>query len=85
LEVAIAAGAAMASMSRPGLLMVKESVNRGKHTSYIYTVYHVLLLISARAAEDLPLSEGLRFEHRLYHASFSTVSAWFHIGLSNAN
>ncbi|KAG8734035.1 putative enoyl-CoA hydratase, mitochondrial [Ceratobasidium sp. 423] len=53
LEVAIAAGAAMASMSRPVLLMAKESVNR---------------------AEDLALSEGLRFERRLYHASFSTVS-----------
>ncbi|CAE7070604.1 unnamed protein product [Rhizoctonia solani] len=51
LEVAIAAGAAMASMSRPVLLMAKESVNR---------------------AEDLALSEGLRFERRLYHASFST-------------
>ncbi|KAL5641569.1 hypothetical protein ACGC1H_001892 [Rhizoctonia solani] len=53
LDVAIAAGAAMASMSRPVLLMAKESVNR---------------------AEDLGLSEGLRFERRLYHASFSTVS-----------
>ncbi|KAB5594252.1 Enoyl-CoA hydratase [Ceratobasidium theobromae] len=52
LEVAIAAGDAMATMSRPVLLMAKESVNR---------------------AEDLPLSEGLRFERRLYHASFSTV------------
>ncbi|KAF8741384.1 Enoyl-CoA hydratase/isomerase, partial [Rhizoctonia solani] len=51
LEIAIAAGAAMASMSRPVLLMAKESVNR---------------------AEDLALSEGLRFERRLYHASFST-------------
>ncbi|CAE6419304.1 hypothetical protein ACGC1H_001892 [Rhizoctonia solani] len=51
LDVAIAAGAAMASMSRPVLLMAKESVNR---------------------AEDLGLSEGLRFERRLYHASFST-------------
>ncbi|KAH7345307.1 enoyl-CoA hydratase/isomerase [Rhizoctonia solani] len=51
LEVAIAAGAAMAGMSRPVLLMAKESVNR---------------------AEDLALSEGLRFERRLYHASFST-------------
>ncbi|KAJ1311757.1 hypothetical protein OPQ81_010227 [Rhizoctonia solani] len=51
LEVAIAAGSAMASMSRPVLLMAKESVNR---------------------AEDLALSEGLRFERRLYHASFST-------------
>ncbi|CEL57416.1 enoyl-CoA hydratase [Rhizoctonia solani AG-1 IB] len=51
LEVAIAAGAAMASMSRPVLLMAKESVSR---------------------AEDLALSEGLRFERRLYHASFST-------------
>ncbi|CAE6425989.1 unnamed protein product [Rhizoctonia solani] len=51
LEVAIAAGAAMAAMSRPVLLMAKESVNR---------------------AEDLALSEGLRFERRLYHASFST-------------
>ncbi|CAE6462844.1 unnamed protein product [Rhizoctonia solani] len=50
LEVAIAAGAVMASMSRPVLLMAKESVNR---------------------AEDLALSEGLRFERRLYHASFS--------------
>ncbi|KAG8718471.1 putative enoyl-CoA hydratase, mitochondrial [Ceratobasidium sp. 394] len=52
LEVAIAAGSAMAGMSRPVLLMAKESVNR---------------------AEDLPLSEGLRFERRLYHASFATV------------
>ncbi|CUA74080.1 enoyl-CoA hydratase [Rhizoctonia solani] len=51
LEVAVAAGAAMASMSRPVLLMAKESVNR---------------------AEDLALSEGLHFERRLYHASFST-------------
>lgn len=51
LDVAVAAGSAMASMSRPVLLMAKESVNR---------------------AEDLSLSEGLRFERRLYHASFST-------------
>lgn len=29
LDVAVAAGSAMASMSRPVLLMAKESVNRG--------------------------------------------------------
>ncbi|KAF8609149.1 enoyl-CoA hydratase/isomerase [Ceratobasidium sp. AG-I] len=51
LDFAVAAGSAMATMSRPVLLMAKESVNR---------------------AEDLSLSEGLRFERRLYHASFST-------------
>ncbi|QRV76339.1 enoyl-CoA hydratase/isomerase family protein [Ceratobasidium sp. AG-Ba] len=54
LEVAIAAGSMMAGMSRPVLLMAKESVNR---------------------AEDLPLSEGLRFERRLYHASFATADS----------
>ncbi|QRV91171.1 enoyl-CoA hydratase/isomerase family protein [Ceratobasidium sp. AG-Ba] len=54
LEVAIAAGSLMAGMSRPVLLMAKESVNR---------------------AEDLPLSEGLRFERRLYHASFATADS----------
>ncbi|KAG8748567.1 hypothetical protein FRC10_003701 [Ceratobasidium sp. 414] len=54
LDVAIAAGSTMAGMSRPVLLMAKESVNR---------------------AEDLPLSEGLRFERRLYHASFATADS----------
>ncbi|QRV85618.1 enoyl-CoA hydratase/isomerase family protein [Ceratobasidium sp. AG-Ba] len=54
LEVAIAAGSMMASMSRLVLLMAKESVNR---------------------AEDLSLSEGLRFERRLYHASFATADS----------
>lgn len=70
LEVAIAAGDAMATMSRPVLLMAKESVNRGKFKFQRYILYFG---INAYAAEDLPLSEGLRFERRLYHASFSTV------------
>jgi enoyl-CoA hydratase len=51
LEDALATAAAIASMSLPAALMVKEAVNR---------------------AFEVPLSEGLRMERRLFESSFAT-------------
>ncbi len=51
LDEAVAVAAQIAGMSRPSVLMAKESVNRAFETT---------------------LSEGLRFERRLFNASFGT-------------
>jgi enoyl-CoA hydratase len=51
IDEAVAAAAKIASMSRPIVLMIKESVNRAYETT---------------------LSEGVRFERRLFHSTFAT-------------
>ena len=51
LEEAIDVAAQIAGLSRPAVLMAKESVNRAFETT---------------------LNEGLRFERRLFNASFAT-------------
>ena len=52
LDEAIEAATAIASMSAPITMMVKECVNR---------------------AEEVSLSEGVRFERRVFHSSFATA------------
>lgn len=51
MDEALAAGAAICSMSLPSILMAKECINR---------------------AFETPLTEGIRFERRLFHALFAT-------------
>ena len=51
IEEAVKAAAKMAALSRPSIMMAKESVNR---------------------AFEGTLAEGIRFERRLFHSTFST-------------
>ncbi len=77
-DEAVKVAAEIAGKGRLSVLAAKEAVNAGMSSAYYYQLLDKRALIcyflffSFRKAYELPLSEGLRLERRLFHSLFAT-------------